>query len=87
MGPILCLIYVNDLPRLPTETSADIFADDTTISAVNRSKEDLVQSLTNYLQNVLYWCNSNNMSVISKHYPKNFLQNSPERVIYKKKKH
>ena len=64
MGLILCLIYVNDLPLSPTETSADIFADDTTISAVSHSNEDLIQSLTNYLHFFLYWCNSNNMSLI-----------------------
>ena len=62
LGPILCLIHVNDLPLPLTETSADIFADDTTIGAVSHSK-DLVQSLTNDLQNVLSWCNSNNMSL------------------------
>ena len=62
LGPILCLIHVNDLPLSLTETSADIFADDTTIGAVSHSK-DLVQSLTNDLQNVLSWCNSNNMSL------------------------
>jgi len=62
LGPILCLIHVNDLPLSLTETSADIFADDTTIGAVSHSKEELVQSLTNALQNVVSWYNSNNMS-------------------------
>ena len=42
LGPIICLIYVNDLPLLLTETSADILADNITIAAVNHSKEDLV---------------------------------------------
>ena len=42
LGPIICLIYVNDLPLLLTETSADILADNITIAAVCHSKEELV---------------------------------------------
>jgi len=50
LGPILCLIHVNDLPLSLTETSGYIFADDTTIGVVSNSKKDLVQSLKNDLQ-------------------------------------
>ena len=50
LGPTLFLIYVNDLPLSLTETSAGIFANDTTFGAVSHSKEDLVQSLKNGLQ-------------------------------------
>ena len=63
LGPILFLIYVNDLPLSLTCTCADIFADDTTIGTSSHSIDTLVETLTTDLQNVLYWCNSNNMSL------------------------
>ena len=61
--PILFLIYVNDLPLSLTSTYADIFADDTTIGTSSHSIDTLVETLTTDLQNVLFWCNSNNMSL------------------------
>ena len=61
--PILFLIYVNDLPLSLTSACADIFADDTTIGTSSHSIDTLVETLTTDLQNVLFWCNSNNMSL------------------------
>ena len=63
LGPILYLIFVNDLPLSLTSTCADIFADDTTIGKSSHSIDTLVETLTTDLQTVLSWCNSNNMSL------------------------
>ena len=60
---LLFLIYVNDLPLSLTSTCADIFADDTTIGTSIHSIDTLVETLPTDLQNVLSWCNSNNMSL------------------------
>jgi len=60
---ILFLIYVNDPPLSLTSTCADIFADDTTIGTSIQSIGTLIETLTTDLQNVLSWCNSNNMSL------------------------
>ena len=37
LGPILVLIYTNDLPLVLSHSSADICADDTTLSVHNTS--------------------------------------------------
>ena len=63
LGPILFLIYLNDLPLSLTNTCADIFTDDTTIGTSSHSIDTLVETCTTDLQNVLSWCNSNNMSL------------------------
>ena len=63
LSPILFLIYVNDLPLSLTSSRADILADDTTIGTSSHSIDALVETLTTDLQNVLSWCNSNNMSL------------------------
>ena len=57
LGPILFLIYINDLPLSLTRTCAYIFADNTTLRAPHKFVENVVQSLTTDLQNVLSWCN------------------------------
>ena len=46
LGPILFLIYVNDLPLLLTCTCVDIFADDTTLGTSSHSIDTLVETLT-----------------------------------------
>ena len=62
LGPILFLIYINDLPLSLTRTCEDIVTDDTTLRASHNSIENVVQSLTTDLQNVLSWCNVNCMT-------------------------
>ena len=59
MSLLLFMIYVNDLPLSLNSTCADIFADDATIGTSSHS----IDTLTTDLQNVLSWCNSNNMSL------------------------
>ena len=49
-GPILFLIYVNDLPLSLTSTCVDIFADDTKLGTSSYSIDTLVETLTTDLQ-------------------------------------
>ena len=63
LGPLLFLIFINDLPLMPKNSVTDIFADDTTLSAHNQSIDIVVNSLTVDVQNVKTWCDVNHMSI------------------------
>ena len=65
LGPILFLIYINDLPFVLSHSVADIFADDTTLSTQSKSFDVVVASLTNDLLHVDQWCQLNHMSINS----------------------
>ena len=55
-GPILFLIYIDDLPLVLSHSYADIFADDTTLSTHNKSIDVVITSLTNDLSHFDRWC-------------------------------
>ena len=55
LGPLLYLIYTNDLPYDLAETQATIFADDTTIYAARQSVQQVQQALQVDLENIREW--------------------------------
>jgi hypothetical protein len=50
LGPLLFLIYVNDLPNCLDNASASIFADDTNITATGQTVQQLQSNLNNNLE-------------------------------------
>jgi exonuclease III len=63
LGPLLFLMFINDLPLACKLTVADIFADDTTLSAHNASLDYVASALSADLRNVHTWCDFNHMSI------------------------
>ena len=63
LGPLLFLIFINDLPLAIKHSTTDIFADDTTLSVHNSSLNQIAESLTCDLVNVNSWCDLNRMSI------------------------
>ena len=61
LGPVLFLIYVNDITGLPIGGEFTVFADDITLFWHNRSQTELNNSISNDLQSVKMWCNANSL--------------------------
>ena len=53
LGPLLYLIYTNDLPYALSVTQATIFADDTTIYTARQSVQQVQQALQEGLENIM----------------------------------
>ena len=63
LGPILYLIYFNEIPNISNEFSTCLFADDTTLIFEHSNKYDLFKSC-DYGINLFYsWCCSNRLSI------------------------
>ena len=63
LGPLLFLIYVNDLPFALDRTKATMYADDTRISYFSRSATDLTQVINTDLDNIRLWLEGNRLSL------------------------
>ena len=59
LGPLLFLIYINDLPLSTKKMSAILFADDTTLFASNSNLNNLSRNISEDLQLVSEWLITN----------------------------
>ena len=61
LGPLLFLLYINDLPLHIPQTSTAMFADDTTLHTVGKNLQEINENLQDSLNAVSEWCTSNSM--------------------------
>ncbi|KAL1446580.1 hypothetical protein WDU94_009857 [Cyamophila willieti] len=62
LGPLLFLIYINDLPaNMPVEANEMIFADDTTLFIQNSREDVLLQKAGEVLDRAQVWFSSNRL--------------------------
>ena len=63
LGPLLFIIYSNDLPHNLTKAKAILFADDTTIFYSSKSMSDIYETMNNELKILSDWFRANKLSV------------------------
>lgn len=61
LGPILFLLYINDLSLLDIKGIITLFADDTTILWHHKNEATLKEVVHQDLQTIKSWCDSNNL--------------------------
>ena len=61
LGPLLFLVFINDLPLITRHGEVNMFADGTTIYAAAKSPETLKLVLNSELANINDWCQENRM--------------------------
>ena len=59
LGPLLFIIYINDLPSVVTNCDIQLYADDTLLFYNSSSIEDIESCLSADLSNVISWLDSN----------------------------
>ena len=63
LGPLLFLVYINDLPRSLEYSSPRMFADDTTLTVSGKSMQEVEGAINHDLANVKRWLCSNKLSL------------------------
>ena len=65
LGPLLFLLFINDLPLYTNNVNADLYADDTTLYDMQDSSELIENNLQTALTNLQLWCQNNGMTLNS----------------------
>lgn len=62
LGPLLFIIYINDLPKAIKQKMV-LFADDSTVMFTNKCKDDLTLNINQTLYDIIEWLKCNNLQI------------------------
>ena len=70
LGPLLFLLYINDLPPVSNDCFSVLFADDTNMFVTGKNTADMCLKLNNDLQEICKWlrCNKLSLNILKTHY-------------------
>ena len=63
LGPLLFLLFINDLPLYTDSSNTDMYADDTTLYVCGKTLEDIRTNLQMALDSLAKWCRYNGMII------------------------
>ena len=63
LGPLLFLIYINDIATSSDKLSSRLFANDTNVFASSKNLKELESTMNQELQKVKNWCDTNKLSI------------------------
>ena len=63
LGPLLFLMFINDLPLYTDSANTDFYADDTTLYVIGKSLETIQRNLQVALDCLAKWCKYNGMLI------------------------
>ena len=63
LGPILFLVFINDLPNVSVLLKSILFADDTTISFSDKNYSSLISVINSELERIVSWTISNKLVI------------------------
>ena len=66
LGPLLFLLYINDLKSFIENSYCHLYADDTIIIQSASDPDSLIESLERELERVDFWLNTNKMTINTK---------------------
>ena len=66
LGPLMFLLYINDLPECLKNTTPGMYADDTQIYVSSASFSELVTKLNQDLENIVKWLSRNKLQLHTK---------------------
>ena len=79
LGPLLFILFINDLPLHIEHSNIDIFADDATLHNSSKDVSNINNDLQVDVNNVLQWCKQNNM-VLNENKTKGLLIGTSQRL-------
>lgn len=63
LGPLLFLLYVNDLPNLPLSSKILLYADDVAIFTSGPQLQDIIDTMTRDIELIINWSNYNRLTI------------------------